>query len=88
MINYVNNEVFSLCIDNQKIEFIQHSNFEANCYLNYDIFRKGKVYTSNIGLRQLAKDFISHLRLIKFNVLSFQHLFRFVLLCWYFIIIL
>ena len=47
MINYVNSEVFNLCIDNQKIEFIQHSNFAVNYHLNYDFFQKGKIYTSN-----------------------------------------
>ena len=30
MIDYVNNEVFNLCLDNQKMEFIQHSNFAVN----------------------------------------------------------
>ena len=32
--NYVNNEVFKLCLDNQKMEFIQHSNFTVNHDLN------------------------------------------------------
>ena len=68
MINYVNNEVFNLCLDNQKIEFIQHRNFVVNHDLNYDFFWKDKIHTSNIGLRQLAKGFISQVRLKEFIV--------------------
>ena len=51
MINYMKKEVFNLCLDNQKIEFIQHSNFAVNHDLNYDFFWKDKIHISNIGLR-------------------------------------
>ena len=37
---------------------------------NYDFFWKDKIHTSNVDLRQLAKDFISHVRLKNFNILS------------------
>ena len=70
MINYMNNEVSNLCLDNQKTEFIQHSNFAVNHDLNYDFFGKNKTHTSNIGLRQLVHDFISHVRVKNFNILS------------------
>ena len=55
MINYVNNEVFNLCLDNLKMEFIWRINSAVNHDLNYDFFWKDKIHTSNIGLRQLPK---------------------------------
>ena len=57
MINYGNNEVFNFCLDNQKMKFIQYSNFAVNHNLNYDYFWKDKIHkthTSNISLRQLT----------------------------------
>ena len=42
MINYVNNKVFNLCLDNQKMEIMHYSNFEANHELNYEFFGKTK----------------------------------------------
>ena len=65
MINYVNNEIFNLYLDDQKMKFIQHSNFAVNHVLNYD-FWKDEIHTSNIDLRQPAKDFISQVRVKKF----------------------
>lgn len=62
LINYVNNEFSNLCLDNQKIGFIGYSNFAVN---HHGFFWKDKIQTSNIGLRQLAIDFISHGRLKK-----------------------
>ena len=70
MINYVNNKVFNLCLDNPKMEIIYHSNFVANHELNYDLFWKDKIHPSYIGFRQLAKDFISHVSLKNCNILS------------------
>ena len=70
MINYVNNKVFNLRLDNQKMEIIYHSNFVANHELNYDLFWKDKIHPSYIGFRQLAKDFISHVSLKNCNILS------------------
>ena len=49
LINYVNNEFLNLCLDNQKIGFIRHSNFAVN---HHDFFWRDKIQTSNIGLRQ------------------------------------
>ena len=57
MINYGNNEVFNFCLDNQKMKFIQYSNFAVNHNLNYDYFWKNKIHkthASNISLRQLT----------------------------------
>ena len=71
MINYMNKEFFDLCLDNQKIEFMQRSIFAVNHDLNYDFFWKGKIHTSNIGFRQLAKDFVPHIRVKNVNILSF-----------------
>ena len=71
MINYVNNEVFNLCLENQKMEFKQDSNFALNHDLNYNFFWKHQIHTNNIGLRQLDKYFISHVRVKKINILSF-----------------
>ena len=70
MINYVNNKVFNLRLDNQKMEIIYHSNFVANHELNCDLFWKDKIHPSYIGFRQLDKDFISHVSLKNFNILS------------------
>ena len=42
MTNYVNNEVFNLCLDNQKMEIYTTHNFAINHYLNYDFFWKDK----------------------------------------------
>ena len=38
MLSFVNSEAFNLCLDNQKIEFIQHGNFAVNYDLNCDFF--------------------------------------------------
>ena len=56
MINYGNNEVFNFCLGNQKMEFIQHSNFAVNHNLNYDFWKDKihKTHTSNISSWQLT----------------------------------
>ena len=70
MINYVNNKVFNLCLDNQKMEFIQHSKFAINHDLNYNFVWKDKIHTSNIGWRQLVIDFNLQARVKHFNILK------------------
>ena len=58
MINCVNNEVFSLCLDNQKSEFIQHSNFEVN----HDLLQSRYAVVWNACFHhQDHLDFVKHL---------------------------
>ena len=67
-----------------KMEFIQCSSFAVNHGLNYDFFLKDKIHASNIGLRQLSKDFISHVRLKNVSILSSRiilNLFQKVRIC-------
>ena len=78
MINNVNNEVFNLCLDNQKMEFIQLITLQSTMILITTSFGKTKMRASNIGLRQLARDFISHVRVKKINILSFKDYSKFV----------
>ena len=51
------------------MEIILHSNFAFNHDLNYDVFREEDLHTRDIGLRQLAKGFLLHVRLKKNNIL-------------------
>ena len=71
LINYVNNEVFILCLDNQKWNIHSTVTLQSTMvtWSNYDFFRKDKIHTSNIGLWQLSKDFISPVRTKNFNIL-------------------
>ena len=66
----MNNKAFNLCLDNQKMEFIQHSKFAINHDLNYNFVWKEKIRTNNIGLRQLAIDFNLQARVKHFNILN------------------
>ena len=65
MINHVNIEKFELRSHYHQLRFIQHEGFAKNLEMNKDLFRKDMIHTSNNGLRQLARDFIKHIRFRK-----------------------
>ena len=67
MINHVNSEIFELCSYYHQLRFIQHQDLGANHEMNNKLFWKDMIHTSNNGLRQLARDFIKHVRFRKFS---------------------
>ena len=67
MINQVNSEIFELCSYYHQLRFIQHQDSGANHEMNNKLFWKDMIHTSNNGLRQLARDFIKHVRFRKFS---------------------
>ena len=67
MINHVNSEIFELCSYYHQLRFIQHKNFAVNHEMNKELFWEDMIHTSNNGLRQLARDFIKHIRFQKFS---------------------
>ena len=67
MINQVNSEIFELRSYYHQLRFIQHKNFAVNHEMNKELFWEDMIHTSNNGLRQLARDFIKHIRFQKFS---------------------
>ena len=61
-INLVNSVVFDFCSKHSNMGFIHHSIFAINHELNKKLYWKDNLHTSNLGLRQLAKDLISYIR--------------------------
>ena len=68
MINHVNSEIFELCSYYHQLRFIQHQGFAKNHEMSKELFWKDIIHTSKNGLRQLARDFIKH---IKFYIFSY-----------------
>ena len=73
MINHVISEIFELYSYYHQLRFIQHQDFAVNHEISKELFWKDMIHTSNNGLRQLARDFIKHVR---FRKLSKKNLFQ------------
>ena len=67
MTNHVNSEIFKLRSYYHELGFIQYQDFAENHKMNKEFFWKDMIHTSNNGLRQLARDFIKHVRLRIFS---------------------
>ena len=67
MINHVISEIFELCCYYHQLCFIQHQDFAVNHEMSKELFWKDMIHTSNNGLRQLARDFIKHVRFRKLS---------------------
>ena len=66
-INHVNCEIFELCSYYHELRFIQCQEFAKNHERNKELFWQDMIHMSNNGLRQLARDFIKHVRFWKFS---------------------
>ena len=67
MINQVNSEILKLCSYYHQLRFIKHQDFAKNHKMNKELLWKDMIHTSNNSLRQLARNFIKHVRFRKFS---------------------